>query len=84
MRNDTAEKQATSHAGVFDGFEVFWASKGDWFEPDKRGVSINCQPGWYIGVPDCEGDDCFGPFATSQAAFGAAKDCIDQIVETGS
>ncbi len=79
MRKGTATKQATSHAGIFDGFEVFWVNSGDWYEPDRRGVKINCPEGWYVGVPDCEGN-CFGPHETSQAAFGVAKDAIDGLV----
>jgi hypothetical protein len=48
--------------------------------PDKRGVMIDCKAGWYVGIPDSKGKKCYGPFATSQAAFGAVKDAIDNLL----
>lgn len=36
--------------------------------------------GWYVV---CNGGDFIGPFHTSQAAFGAAKDAIDQLIAEG-
>jgi hypothetical protein len=66
----SATKLATSHAGIFDGFEVFWIDPG-----------VNCDAGWYVGIPDSTGNKCYGPFATSQAAFGAVKGAIDLLLE---
>jgi len=38
------------------------------------------ESGWYVVTI---GADRIGPFHTSQAAFGAAKDAIDQLISEG-
>ena len=84
----TATKQAMSHAGMHDGFEIFWAERGEWLDyfKDSDGRAGKGHPnpeGWYIGIPDCEGT-AFGPYETSQAAFGDAKCAIDTALEEGT
>lgn len=72
-------RQATSHAGMHDDFEIFWADKGDWHEKAGRCSAEPCEEGWYVGVPDCEGH-IFGHFATSQEAFCQVLNAIDMVI----
>jgi hypothetical protein len=67
-RTDT-DPDAQSHAGVHGDFEIGWFSQ-----------VIGHQTGWYVVT---RSGDTIGPFQTSQAAFGAAKDAIDQLVMEG-
>lgn len=44
---------------------------------DHGGFSVQWIDGWFVLV---EHDPPIGPFHTSQAAFGAAKDAIDELI----
>ena len=58
------DPDAASHAGQYGDFGVVWQYN------DAEGH------GWYVETNDV----LVGPFHTSQAAFGAAKDAIDQLI----
>jgi hypothetical protein len=58
---------ARSHEGRYGDFAVAWL---DGFESG----------GWAVV---CDDGAVHGPFHTSQAAFGAAKDAIDQLIAEG-
>lgn len=65
---------AKSHAGQHGDFDVVWIdihTKELWV--------ATCNEGWWVVTKD----EYIGPFHTSQAAFGAAKDAIDQLIAEG-
>src|ERR1700752_4761670 len=80
MRDDTADPHARSHEGDHGDFAVIWADRGDWTEPNKYGIPVDNTQGWYVSVAGTKRGGMFGPFETSQAAFGAGKDAIDAIL----
>lgn len=62
--SETPDPNATSHAGTHGDYEV------KWFGPDDTMAW-----GWYwIALTE---DNSFGPYHTSQAAFGDIKDEVD-------
>lgn len=79
MSRFEASRGASAYAMHADGFDIFWANSGDWYEHDKRGVLINNRAGWYVGVPTFE-DAIFGPYETSQAAFDLILKAIDRMI----
>lgn len=61
------DPDAKSHEGQHGGFAVRWF--------DTKAYPNG---GWWV---ICQGNKLpLGPFHTSQAAFGAAKDAIDQLL----
>jgi hypothetical protein len=59
------DPDAASHAGRHGDFEVVWC---------QVGVDVD---GWYVAYRQ---QQVIGPFHTSQAAFGAVKDAIDELI----
>lgn len=56
---------ADSHAGRHGDFTIRW---------DNERTAI----GWFVVF---DSGDYVGPFHTSQAAFGAVKDAIDELIK---
>lgn len=69
MRADTPDRDADSHAGRHGDCVIEWP-------PELNGSN---KQGWYISVDNI--DTIFGPFATSQAAFGKIVEMIDKIIQ---
>jgi hypothetical protein len=69
MRDDTADRNASGYAGTYDTVHIIWME-----DPGDT-------PGWYIMVerPDRPIDTFFGPYETSQAAFGILKQAVDGL-----
>ncbi len=82
MMHGGPDPYADGHAGEYGGFTIFWADTDQWTEPDNRPN----QRGWYISILDDDRGEMHGPFITSQEAFCAMVEAIDQMlsdVESG-
>lgn len=68
MRPYTPDREEASHAGRHGDFAIVWPA-----DLDTKFA------GWYAEL-DCSEGKIFGPFATSQAAFGAVMAAIDGLI----